>query len=79
MSLIRAFVISFVFMLVAQGSVEAGQLFAPRDTIGSDPKTEDRTINNRLAICESRCRSERQDTLHFQKVCNNTIARVCFG
>ncbi|XP_066026858.1 uncharacterized protein [Pocillopora verrucosa] len=67
MSLIRAFVISFVFMLVAQGSLEAGQLFAPRDTIGSDPKTEDRTINNRLAICESRCRSERQDTLHFQK------------
>ncbi|XP_066026861.1 uncharacterized protein [Pocillopora verrucosa] len=62
MSLIRAFVISFVFMLVAQGSLEAGQLFAPRD-----PKTEDRTINNRLAICESRCRSERQDTLHFQK------------
>lgn len=63
----RAFVISFVFVLVLQGSLEAGRLFAPRDTIASDLKTEDRTINNRLVICESQCRSEKQETPQLKK------------
>ena len=76
----RAFVISFVFVLVLQGSLEAGRLFAPRDTIASDLKTEDRTINNRLVICESQCRSEKQETPQLKKVCNDNIARnVLFG
>ena len=58
---LRAVIVGFVFVSFLQDSFEA-DFSSVRDLEAASDSLE------RRAICESLCRSKRQDTAHFEKV-----------